>query len=97
MDYDTAVRVINVTLALVCLTGLGYKMAKHWSKYQSRTKDFWWVLTAWSLAVFLGSIEVLLEWSTDFRVFFTLFALALTARVIFQKNEVEKPTMTKEF
>lgn len=97
MDWDTAIRALNITLAVACLVGLGYKMARHWSKYQTRTKDFWWVLTSWMCAVIFGTMEQLLGWETNIRVFFTLFAMVLTARVIFQKNEVARPTVTKEF
>lgn len=97
MDYDSIVRGLNLILAFICLAGLIYKMAKHWPKYQSRTRDFWWVLTSWNLVVLFGSAEILLGWDTQIRVFFTLFAIVLTARVVFQKNEVEKPTVTNEF
>jgi hypothetical protein len=96
-DWDTAIRVINIALSSCALIFLGRKALKYWKGYQSRTKDFWWVLTCWCLAVFLGSAEVLLGWDTQYRVLFTLGALVLTLKVIFRTNEIKKPTVTKEF
>lgn len=97
MTWLTLFLLINITLALVGLGLLSRKAIRYWSGYQSRTKDFWWVLTTWCVVTILSSIERLIDWGTNFRVFFTLFALVLTIKTLLRPNEIKQPTFTKEF
>lgn len=96
IDWDNLVRALNLGLAALCLGLLFRKYVKYWKRYQVRTKDVWWVLASWCLVVVLGNVEVLSGWDTNFRVLFTLGALILTVKVMWQPNEVDKPTFTKE-
>lgn len=95
-EYDTVIRAINISLSIVCIGLLLRKAIKYWSRYQTRTKDFWWVLMCWSLVVLFGSAEVLIGWNTSIRVFFALFAMALTLKVLLRPNELKHPTFTNE-
>lgn len=95
--YVTIARVLNVIFGCVGILLLLRKAHYYWGDYHSRTKDVWWVLFSWCLAIVLGTIEVLLNWDTQFRVLFTFFALVLTIKVISRPNEVKKPTFTDEF
>lgn len=95
-DYADYVRMLNIILALVCIVMLVRKYIKHWDRYQVKTKDYWWVLMSWSLAVLFTSIEVLLELDTQIRVFFTCFSMILMIKVLIKPNEVDHPTFTKE-
>jgi uncharacterized membrane protein YfcA len=97
MDWESGVRTCNIALSAVCIIALLYKAFKHWPRYQARTRDFWWVLFSWTLVVFLGTIEVLLDWGTSLRLFFVVFALLLTLKVTLRPNEVDRPVVTKEF
>lgn len=95
--WEDVVRWCNVALAAVSLVLLGRKAVLYWDGYQQRTRDFWWVLSCWCLVIILGTLEILLEWDTEFRVLFTMGALLLTVKVVLRPNEVRMPTMTKEF
>jgi len=96
MDWPMLGRFVNIGISLVCGGLLLRKSYLYWPGYQSRTKDFWWVLFCWTMVIFLGTTEVLLDWDTQFRVLFTTFALLLTVKVLLRTNEIEKPTFTDE-
>lgn len=96
-SWEDAIRYVNVALAALGLILLGRKALLYWDSYQERTKDFWWVLACWCLAILLGTLEILIGWDTQFRVLFTLGALVLTLKVMLRPNEIRRPTFTDEF
>ena len=96
MEAIDIIRILNLILAGIIVVLLLRKAYHYWSQYQTRTRDFWWVLLSWSIASIVTVVEILLDFTTSIRVFFTLFALVLTLKVMLRPNEVAKPTFTNE-
>ena len=91
---DEIGRIINIILNLLILALLVRKYKLHWHRYQTRTKDFWWVMFLWSVVVVYGTFEQLMGWHTNIRIVLTMLASLVAIKLLLKPNEADQPTFT---
>ena len=89
MDWELALRAVNIAGCLFALWILGldaYRLRQNWNL---KTQDHWLALAMWVLVGFTGAVEGLLR-GIDIgpTTMLKLLAVALTLRALLRKGEV---------
>lgn len=60
-DWHDSLRVLTVLMSLVCLYVLGYRKYLNSAHWNAKTRDYWYILVAWSVAAAALGVEGLFD------------------------------------
>lgn len=84
MTFDDITRTVNLALCTTVLLMLAYRRSRYPYRYPrgGLRRDIWAMTFLWALAMFVGTIEMLFEFDTAFRVYLIAAALLTSLSIL---------------